>query len=92
MGSIEIDMDKQQGDIYDIESNLDKPEPDMDELKNDANEAEGEIDEPQCDIEIWLNAFKTPPYNNNSRIDNHTCFTFESLRLVNQRLSRLITR
>ena len=43
MGSIEIDMDKQQGDIYDIESNLDKPEPDMDELKNDANEAEGEL-------------------------------------------------
>lgn len=32
MGSIEIDMDKQQGDIYDIESNLDKPEPDMDEM------------------------------------------------------------
>ena len=89
---IESDMEKPQGDMHNFWSDMDKSKRDIGELKNNANETECETDEPQHDTEIWLNTFRTVLDNNIFSINKDTCFTFESIRLVNQRLSRLMTR
>ena len=76
----------------DPEDDIDDPEGDMDDPQDDMDDPQGEL-EVDWDLlpnEIWLKIIRDALQQCDFSIENHVCFTFQSLRLVNQRISQLV--